>query len=144
MTNKRIRLIVLILLSFLVILTGYLSLGSLIGSDSTFCLSGEGEDSPCATVQNTKYGYFLGIQVYIWGFIAFAILLALKIISTTNNRYSTPAEKLFIKLSFLGGAIALFFIYIQFFVLNKLCSVCLVIDSSMILILILSLFNMRR
>ena len=144
MENKKIRLVVLILLVFLVILTGYLSLRTLSSPNSTFCLTNQDKNSPCASVQNTSYGYFLGIQVYIWGFIAFSILLILKILSATNNKYNAAADKMFIKLAFLGTMIALYFIYVQFFVLKQLCSICLVIDGTIILIFILSLINRRR
>jgi len=98
-----------------------------------FCLTGES----CLKVQGSKYGYIFGFPVSLFGVIGFSLLLYVYIKSFKNDRY-----KLYFKiLSLIGVLFSLYFISIQFFVLDMLCSLCLIVDSSTIIIFLLALIR---
>ncbi len=98
-------------------------------SDSDLCVIGE--PSSCSGVQDSTYGKIFGIKLSYLALFAFMILLTLYLVS----------ENLFLLSTILGGAAAIYFIIIQWFVLKQSCSTCLLIDGTMVIILILSIIN---
>jgi len=98
-----------------------------------FCILG----NQCNSVQNTQYGEFLGIKLGWLGFIAFSCLLIIYLITQRKRKY----QKYFLASVSLGSLFALYFIYLQLFVLKKICATCMVIDSMMIAIAVISIYD---
>ena len=102
---------------------------------SAFCITGKS----CEEVQNSQYGTLLGIKLSWLGIIAFTTLLILFYLSQTNKiQYN-----LYLGVSLVGAFLSAYFLYLQFIVLNKVCSTCFVVDTITIIIFILSLFNKK-
>ncbi|NCN51644.1 vitamin K epoxide reductase family protein [archaeon] len=94
-----------------------------------------GIKSGCEAVQSSQYKDFLGVNNGYLGILAFFILLTLTISHIKAPRKYKHALIL-IGIS-IGSLIALFFIYLQIFVIKAFCTYCLVVDIGMILGLIL-------
>jgi len=108
-----------ILLFVNIILSAYL-----IYSESKtqgFCIIG----STCETVQNSEYAYLLGIPVVWIGLISFTILLILFYLKENHNVLSWIYNIGII----IAGIYAFYFIAIQAFVIKKLCSTCMIVDT---------------
>jgi uncharacterized membrane protein len=144
MKNKKIRLTIFVLLIIVVALTGYMSYNNLSGSDSGFCLVGEEGSSSCSSVQNSIYGSIFGIKVYFLGFIGLSTLLIIYVAANSKNSYQKFLDKIFLKLSFIGTLFAIYFILLQIIILRTICSTCMIIDGTMILVFILGLISKRR
>ncbi len=91
------------------------------------CVAGQG----CDLVQSSSYAYLFGIKLMYIAIFAFLFLMTLFIFS----------EPLFVLASIIGAAFAFYFISLQLFVLKQICSTCVVIDSTMILIAILGIIG---
>lgn len=91
-----------------------------------FCIAGKS----CDMVQQSIYGDLFGVSVSTLGVIAFTLLLIVHL-TQHFHRYNRTLYLLGVVLGVLG---ALYFIGIQLFVLRHLCSTCMVIDVSMLLI----------
>lgn len=104
-------------------------------SDSGFCLTGSG----CNIVRDSQYSHLLGLSLSWFGLLAFSILL----ISYLLVHYKKLPHRLHIVFVVGGLAFAAYFLCLQVFVIGALCSTCLTIDSIMILIFILSLYELR-
>ncbi len=76
----------------------------------------------------------MGFKVNKLGTIGFTLLFVAFLIE-----YKHKKKTLSLGLSTLGALFALYFLYIQFFVLKTLCSQCLIIDFSMLLIFYLAI-----
>ena len=126
--------IIFILILLEIFLTSYLYYSS--PSDSAICL----DESSCEFVQNSSYGYVYGIKVSLFGLIAFIILLSIYLLSIKNKKMFY----LYLLMCLLGSIIAIYFIYLQLFVLKQICSNCMIIDGTMILIFIISLMDYRK
>lgn len=85
-----------------------------------------GESAGCTIVQTSKYETTFGIKNAHIGLIAFPLLAILAIFELKRtNRY----RKKLIQLGLiLGSTFAIYFLYLQFFVLKAICKYCLVID----------------
>lgn len=116
-------------------LSGYLAYTSIYGINP-ICLTGIG----CKTVQNSEYSHIFGIPISLIGTLSFIILLIVY--------HFVYKEKIncnwFLVLCILGALGALYFLYLQFFVIKALCSNCLIADLGMILILIIALFANKK
>jgi uncharacterized membrane protein len=124
-----------ILIAAEIILSGYLAYTVLSGIDAV-CLTGEN----CKIVQNSQYSQILGIPLSVIGTLSFLALIIL---------YSLVYKGLldynwFLAACIFGTLDALYFIYLQFFVIKALCSNCLFVDFGMILILIIALMNKKN
>jgi uncharacterized membrane protein/protein-disulfide isomerase len=94
-----------------------------------FCEFGGG----CEQVTRTTYGRPLGIPLPVVGITGFALLFSATFIPHRR-------ERLIVRImAIVGGMIALGLLAIQFFVLETICPLCLMVDSSAILIAALSL-----
>lgn len=126
----------IILLLFLIALTSSLILS--IIPIPVICQPNEG----CYTVQNSSYARTFNIKNDYFGDILFlfmAIIIISHIIKPTRNK------KTIIKIGILIGTLtSLYFIYLQIFVIHAFCKYCIIIDSSMILIFILSFFPEKK
>ena len=85
-----------------------------------------GKSESCTIVQTSDYETTFGIKNAHIGLIAFPILILLTLFELKkSNKYT----KSLLKLGLMFGSIfAIYFLYIQFFILNALCKYCLTID----------------
>jgi len=91
----------------------------------------------CDIVQNSKYASIFGIKNNIYGLGIFTILLFV-----TSHQIRKPTRKKHNIISMgivIGAGIAIYFIYLQQFVLNAWCKYCLVVDASLLLALFILL-----
>lgn len=94
--------------------------------------------SDCTIVQTSKYETTLGFQNAHLGLIAFSLLF---IITFLHEKKPTKKKKQLITLGLIfGSAMAIYFIYIQFFVLQAVCKYCMVTDIGILLSLGIILF----
>jgi len=90
-----------------------------------------GTQNSCYEVQTSKYETTLGIKNAHVGLIVFPILAILTLIHLRNP---TKLKKQIITLGlFFGTIFALYFIYLQLFILKALCKYCIVVDLGMII-----------
>ncbi|MBX4196266.1 hypothetical protein KW805_01625 [Candidatus Pacearchaeota archaeon] len=123
----------------LLILAELVLAGSVLWGDyhqETVCVFGSG----CSEVQHSIYSTILGIKVSMFGFISFILLAILYVLSHTK----TIKPIVFVSVAKLGAFFSLYFLIIQFFVLKKICSTCLVIDIMMILIASLAIYDLLK
>ena len=97
--------------------------------NTNVCIVGKG----CSSVQNSTYGTIGGIKLQYISIFAFIALLAMFFIS----------QRLFLAGTIFGGLFSLYLITIQLFVLNQICSNCMMVDVTMIAITVLSIINIR-
>ena len=119
----RIKLIPAIILGQLV-LSAYLVHAK--AQTELFCVIGKS----CDAVQQSVYGELWGIDVSTLGLIAFGLLL-ITAFTQHAHRYN---RKLYLLCIVLGVMGAIYFIGIQLFVLKQICSTCMVIDGSMLVV----------
>ena len=117
----------ILLIIFIISLISSIIILSTVYGNSSFCEPSGG----CNSVQNSKYGYLFGISNSIYGIFIF---LTLSIITFSQIKKPTKNKQLLIKYAVtIGFIIAIYFIFLQIFILKALCRYCLVIDFSMIL-----------
>ncbi len=84
----------------------------------------------CNSVQTSPYGKIFGIKLPYLSLVAFIILLALFFIS----------KKLFLAGAIAGGLFSLYLIIVQLLILKQICPNCMIVDTTMIIIAVLSFF----
>jgi len=90
-----------------------------------------GNDGSCTIVQTSKYETTFGIKNAHIGLIAFPILAILAIFELKkSNKYRKRLIQLGI---IIGSLFAIYFLYLQFFVLKALCKYCLVVDFGVLI-----------
>jgi uncharacterized membrane protein len=94
----------------------------------------------CDYVQNSSFGEILGIKVSFIGLFAFSALLIVYLMSYKK----IISKRIFFLAVFIGTSSALYFIYIQLFILNSICKNCMVIDLTMIVIAIVSFYEYMK
>ncbi|MDP3881688.1 MAG: vitamin K epoxide reductase family protein [Nanoarchaeota archaeon] len=105
-------------------------------SESKVCAPG----FDCAGVQNSPYAYFLGIKLSLLGAISFPLLLILFLLSL-KYKY---LQRFYLAAVILGTVGAVYFLAIQAFILKAFCSTCVAVDSLMIVILIFTLYDLKK
>lgn len=94
-----------------------------------------GIKSGCEIVQTSQYENLFGFNNSYIGVAAFLILLILTI---SHIKYPKGYKRIFIFLGVaIGALVALYFIYLQIFVIKAFCTYCLIVDIGMIISLIL-------
>ena len=116
------------------ILTGYASYTAHF-QQTAFCVFG----TSCNDVQKSVYGSLFNIPVSDLGLIAFSILFMIYLFT-----YKHKPSKSFITLTIIGALSSFYFLFIQFFILKKVCSTCLVIDLFMLIITTLTLYAGKK
>jgi uncharacterized membrane protein len=90
-----------------------------------------GIQTTCYIVQTSEYEKTLGINNSYFGLIAFPILL---IFTFSHLKKQEKYKKRIITLGILFGSIfAIYFLYLQFFVIKALCKYCIVVDIGALL-----------
>jgi len=132
---KKIRYFIILVL-FLLSLISSIILST--KSASEICNASNG----CEIVYYSQYNSLFGISNSYYGIIIFGFLSLFTIYYLTNPSFN---KKIFLNLSILAGSlVALFFLYVQSFILNTFCRYCLVIDISIILALLLILPELKE
>lgn len=95
----------------------------------------------CAAVQNTKYSVLFGVSTALVGVGYFTLLLLLFLLLFLLQKWH-PAVfektknlfRIVLTILIIGGVFgAAYFIFLQFVVINSICTYCMVIDVLMIL-----------
>lgn len=90
-----------------------------------------GIQTTCYAVQTSQYETTFGIKNAHMGLVAFSIMAILIFL---HLKQPTKNKKQIIKIGIILGSIfALYFLYIQFFVIDALCKYCMVIDIGMLI-----------
>jgi len=119
---KYVVLIAILFLSFLAsVILSFLSPEQACG----------GVQTTCYTVQTSPYEKTFGINNSYLGLIIFP-LLAIFALSHLNNPKKYKKQILMFGLIF-SSVFALYFLYLQFFVLNAMCKYCMVVDIGTLL-----------
>ena len=88
----------------------------------------------CDTVNKSEYGYLFGISNSLYGIFIFSFMVV--IIIFHMKRPSIHTKRIIHTAVILGSIIALYFRYLQFFVIRNFCNFCLVIDFGLLISLI--------
>jgi len=100
------------------------------------------ENNGCENIESSEYSSLFGIQNHYYGIVIFAFMI---FITLSYIKKPRMYKKYIINLGVIVGAvIAIYFLYIQQFVLNVFCKYCLVVDISMLLAFILVIFGRKR
>lgn len=142
------RFIIFILL-FLALLgaadAGYLLIQTVSG-EAVVCPNvpiGSFNLNQCNIVLATPYAKILGLPNAFYGLVAY-LFFAILVLYELNGRRKTNSIKLLFYLSGLGILVFLYFVYLQFFVIEAICFYCLLSASIMTLIFILSVaYNIK-
>ena len=110
---------------------------SLISSIILFSNSSTGVCDPgkgCDVVNSSSYGSTFGISNSLYGIFIFAFMIAITLfhISKPNNHTRRIIHGTII----IGALIALYFLYLQFFVIRVFCVFCLVVDLGLLIALV--------
>ncbi|RJQ15930.1 vitamin K epoxide reductase family protein [Candidatus Woesearchaeota archaeon] len=99
-------------------------------------------NSDCAAVQNTIYGQFYGIDLPVLGVIGFLIIAGLAVWQI----YKPHKKKLYVLsgLCILAGIFALWLIYVQAFILQQFCALCIVVDGCSVILLGLGIYALAK
>jgi|TARA_Y100000310_G_scaffold71553_1_gene67409 uncharacterized membrane protein len=95
----------------------------------------------CDQVKNSPYSYTFGLKNNFYGVVIFgflSILTALNLMKPSKDKTNVISVGII-----LGAAIAIYFLYLQKFVIGAFCKYCMIIDISLIIGLIV-LFYMKR
>jgi len=131
-----------VLLLFLTVFTIYLSISEISGQ--TACIvNTDDAHANCLTVQNSKYGSIAGVKITYLGTLAIAVLFLLFLLSNSKNKFKQNFYEIYIVGTVVGTLSALYFLSVQFFVLKIVCSSCITVDSTLILISVLSWMNIK-
>lgn len=91
------------------------------------------EENGCYAVQTSEYETTFGFQNAHLGLVAFSLLF---IITFLHDKKPTKKRKQFIQTGLILGSIfAIYFLYLQFFVINAICKYCMVTDIGILLAL---------
>jgi len=88
----------------------------------------------CDTVNNSPYGHLFGIKNSVYGIFIFSFMIAL-----TLFHMNRPTKQTRILIHFaviLGSLIAIYFLYMQFFIIRVFCTYCLIVDFGLLISLI--------
>lgn len=100
------------------------------------------ETSSCSVVQNSKYERILGVNNSYFGIAAF---LALIFLTLSQSKYPKKNKKLFLNLGVTVCALgAMYFIYLQLFIIKAICPYCMVVDTGSIAALAIIIVTKKK
>lgn len=124
MTNKTKYTTILIIFILVTIASGILSFVSIEQACG-------GIQTTCYAVQTSQYETTFGIKNAHAGLVIFSLMAVLTFLYLKKP---SKNKKQIISLGIIGGSLfALYFLYLQFFVLNAICKYCMVIDIGMLI-----------
>ena len=96
----------------------------------------------CDTVNSSPYGSILGIKNSIYGIFIFSLMILLT--GFHMRRPNRQTRKIIHAAVIFGSMIALYFLYLQFFIIRTFCTYCLIVDFSLIIALIFLFYLWRH
>jgi uncharacterized membrane protein len=90
----------------------------------------------CSAVQYSAYSHTFGVDNTILGIIGFSIITALSII--TVIKYNYWISRIMLAGFTISGSLAIYFIYLQIYVIHSYCTYCLIVDGLSIILLLLT------
>lgn len=84
----------------------------------------------CAFVLNSAHSTILGMHFSLFALTAFIALLFIAL----TVLYYQKNYNILLRASFFGAIIAIYFLYLQFFILKKFCLLCIAINTLMLVI----------
>ncbi|PJE81076.1 hypothetical protein COU58_04350 [Candidatus Pacearchaeota archaeon CG10_big_fil_rev_8_21_14_0_10_32_42] len=123
---------IIFLMIIATIVSGILSFISIQDACNVFGNSG------CSIVQTSEYESTFGIKNAHLGLIAFPILAILTFFELKRPK---KYQKVVITVGMsIGSIFALYFLYVQFFILKAVCQYCMVVDLAILASMILIIF----
>ena len=99
-------------------------------------------ESGCSLVTNSKYAYTFGIKNSQYGIFIFAFLSLLTFLHIKNPH---KIKKATIHTgTIIGALIAIYFLYLQQFIINAYCTYCLIVDFGLVIGLIIILAKWEK
>lgn len=97
-----------------------------------------GDEAGCYIVSQSEYAQTIGINNCYFGLIAFSVLIILTICHILKPK---KYKKQLILIGLITGSVfAVYFIYLQFIVIQACCQYCMVVDMGTLLGLVIALF----
>ena len=117
---------------FLVVFTLGLISSIILYSNSLtgICDPGKG----CDIVNSSSYGSTLGISNSLYGIFIFSFMIVITLFHL--NKPAKNTRRIIHAAVIFGSIIALYFLFLQSFVIRVFCSFCLVVDLSLVIALI--------
>jgi len=126
----------ILILLFVVAFVGSLLLS--ITPLSETCIVAE---STCSVIEKSIYSDTFGIKNSLYGVGIFAIMI---ILTYSQIRKPRKTKQYLINLgTTIGAIIAIYFLYLQQFILKAYCQYCLIVDISIVLALIVLIISSR-
>lgn len=129
--KKKYKIIILLMiLAFLIsIILSFVPIEKACGNNSNK------DSGSCTIVQTSKYETTFGIKNSHLGLVVFPFLALLTFFELKRPR---KYQKKIITLGMIAGSLfAIYFLYLQFFVLKAICKYCMIVDFSVLASLIL-------
>jgi uncharacterized membrane protein len=136
----RLRLASLALTALGFINAGYLAWTKLT-STTIYCGPGS---SACDAASNSRFGYIFDIPVSYPGFATFVVLLALLLFEARHPLLRANAPVAVFGLTLFGALFSGYLQYASIFILREICPYCVVNAVTLLALLILSIFRLRR
>ncbi|GIU69686.1 MAG: hypothetical protein KatS3mg002_0922 [Candidatus Woesearchaeota archaeon] len=95
-------------------------------------------ESQCESVQKSRYSKTFGIDNPWYGIIGFSAILIFAILNFLKEK--KILKKLIIAGGIISGSMAIYFLYIQSFILKQYCIFCVIVDILSIVLLCISLY----
>ena len=115
---------------------GYLA-WSKVNNQSVLCLTG----GQCDTVQNHPTSEVLGIPVSVIGLAGYLAILAVFILEERSSSFAGTGPMIVFGLSAVGFLYSLYLTYLELFVINAICSWCVVSAVLMTILLIIGIIR---
>lgn len=94
--------------------------------------------SQCLKVQQSSYAKIFGIDNPWFGIIGFTILIILSFLNYSKENFFR--RRIIIAAGILSGTMAIYFLYLQAFLIRAYCVFCIFVDTISIILLILSFY----
>ena len=142
--NRKLYLLILVI-SFIAFIFSIIILAektSYAPAVNNFC-SALSPQSRCEAVQKSVYGKTFGIDNPYFGIVGFIILMILSFKEFLNKNKVSNVRNIrnffIISGSIIAGFVALWFVYVQKFLLNIFCILCVVVDVSSLILMIIAI-----
>ena len=137
--GRLIYILMAVLAAVALVISGYLAYVSLTSSTVAGCSGGYFD---CESVMKSKWAKWFGVPVGLLAAMTYAAML----FSLAMNRFGPVVKRKFFCLAtttlcLSAGAAAVWFVYLQFFVLEHLCVYCLIAHSCGLLLTVAILFQ---
>ena len=111
----------------LVFVIGLISSIALTYNSSAVCLPGDG----CDTVTSSDYGSTFGIKNSVYGIFVFPFLILLTLFHM--KRPNKHTRRVLHAAIIFGSLVAIYFFYLQVFVIQAFCKFCILIDLALLI-----------